>query len=510
MSLILALLVTIITSDQARQVAIKAAEKAAAAAAVAIGKQAVNSITARRQLEGALLAALATAAVKARTSETPGSEEWWERHGTKVFAPFTDHTLAATISRCAIVGGHRADNHAALKEHLAAAVTRRRRRPRFNPIKRPLYASLEAFGAAHDIDADYFCEILPACVIDAIISAGALPQGQALATQALLAQLTKLTPQLSGLPVAPLSPLQARDEVARWCTRESQRHTASLTHLPYFVTGAIPSDIDVAAMVRVGLRRRTEPTDDPYRPMGARFDAHEGHITSLDEIVRAHQQVVVLGDPGVGKSWALQMRAIRLANIAGEALRTPNSDHGGLDELDLPIAVRCDALAAAGGDLAGAAAGVLAELDSKMTLGLRRWLKDRCSSGKVTFLLDALDETPAHVSDAVYTMIAAYSNPNARIIVTSRIANYSRAIATAGQPCEVELLPFDDPAPYIQTLRLPRDSERDLIALLRSPALAGRRGYHCCWRCFVIWHPIPPSRFPAHALSSTSASCAGS
>ena len=52
-------------------------------------------------------------------------------------------------------------------------------------------------------------------------------------------------------------------------------------------------------------------------------------------------------------------------------------------------------LAAHGGDLAEAAVAELARLDVAMTLGLRDWLQTRCRSGKVTFLLDAFNETPA-------------------------------------------------------------------------------------------------------------------
>lgn len=473
MSLALALLVTVITSEPARKAAEKAVEGAATAAASAVGRQAVDGIKARRQLGDALVAALATAAVKARTSDNPGSEEWWARHGKKVFDPFADHALATTLARCAIVDGHRADSSVEIEKHLKIAITTPRRRSRWNPRKRPLYASLETFGAENGISTDYFCKILPACIIDAIISAGSLPQGEALATQALLAQLTRVTPQLSGLAVAPLSPLQALDEVQRWCARESDRQIATLKLLPYLADRPDPADLDIGTIVRVGRPKKVSSTEDPYLPLGARVSAHERDIASYEEIVKDHRHVIVLGNPGAGKSWALQMHAIRLANAAAEKLRQPGIGADALNDAELPIAVRCDALAAGGGGLAEAAVTVLAELDGKMTLGLRHWLEDRCNSGRVTFLLDALDETRAEIRDVVYEMVDKYFNLQARLIITCRFAGYSKAILASHKPCEVQVVPFDGPAQYIESLDLPRDRADALTELLRGPALAG-------------------------------------
>ena len=82
--------------------------------------------------------------------------------------------------------------------------------------------------------------------------------------------------------------------------------------------------------------------------------------------------MIVLGDAGAGKTWALQMHAIRLANAAADQLKNDAADP---ENVDLR-SVRCNALAAHGGDLAEAAVAELARLDVAMTLGLRDWLQN--------------------------------------------------------------------------------------------------------------------------------------
>jgi len=119
------------------------------------------------------------------------------------------------------------------------------------------------------------------------------------------------------------------------------------------------------------------------------------------------------------------MHAIRLAKDA--AAQLDNNDVNPND-VDLPIAVRCDALADHRGGLAEAAVAELADQDSAMTLGLRQWLETRCCSGNVTCLLDAFDETPAQQRHTVSEMIDRQPNQDAKIIVTCRIANYSTGI----------------------------------------------------------------------------------
>jgi HEAT repeat protein len=486
MSITLAVLGTVLTSEPARKAATSAAAKASSVLVGQVGQH-FQSAQAKKELAEAFAAGLALAAYEARTRRDPNGEnredvwwkrlhkraftiiklkqklandnpqtQWWDRHGKAIFAPFEDQQLATAVSKCAIGTPDAYE----IRQQLTTAITTHRRH-RFKQTRS--YASLADFGNKHDIDADFFCEILAACVIDAIIAAGAQP-GSRITPQALLAQLSKLTPQLRVLP---LGPLQVREQVAKWCVRESDRQHHNIDRLAYLKGRDDPANINIRANVSIGLRRKTQPTDNPYLPAAARLTANED-LTTYDNVVNNHRQVIVLGDPGAGKSWALQMHAIRLAQDA--AARLDNNDvHP--NDVDLPIAVRCDALADHRGGLAEAAVAELADLDSAMTLGLRQWLETRCRSGKVTFLLDAFDETPAEQRYTVSEMIDRQPNQDAKIIVTCRIANYSTGILNSGQLCEVELRPFDHPEDYVSALDLPAERKNELIQLLRTPAL---------------------------------------
>ncbi|BBY65490.1 NACHT domain-containing protein [Mycolicibacterium helvum] len=489
MSITLAVLGTVLTGEAARKAATSAAAKASGVLVGQVGQH-FKDAQARQELAEAFAAGLALAAYRARTRRDLNGEnredvfwkrlpkralaiikrkkpatdspqtQWWDGHGKAIFAPFEDQHLAAAVSKCAIGTPDPAD----IRRQLTKAITTRRR----HLLKRtPGYANLTDFGKKHDIDADHFCEILPACVIDAIITAGAQP-GSRITPQALLFAIRQ-TPQLAALRVPTLDPLQVREQVANWCRRESERQQHNIERLAYLKGRDDPANINVEANVRVGLRRKTQPTDNPYLPAAARPTANED-LSTYDNVVNNHQQVIVLGDPGVGKSWALQMHAIRLAKNAADQL---GNDDVNPDDVDLPIALRCDALAAHPGALAEAAVAELADLDSAMTLGLRQWLETRCREGKVTFLLDAFDETPAEQRYTVSDMLDRQPNKDAKFIVTCRIASYNMGILNSRQVCEVELRPFDHPEEYVAALDLPGDRKQELTKLLRTPALGG-------------------------------------
>ncbi|MGO9351943.1 MAG: NACHT domain-containing protein [Mycobacterium sp.] len=485
----LAALGTVFAHPAVHEAATSAAAKASGVLVGQIGQQ-FNSVQARKELAEAFTAALALAAYDARNHhrDTGGENrqdggwkrlrkralalikrkkfapneaqtEWWDRHGKAIFVPFEDRALAVAVSRCAIG----TVDPEAIRRLLTEAITTRRR----HGLRRtPSYTDLADFGNKHGIDADYFCKILPGCVVDAVVATAAVP-GSHLESQGILAQLTKVI-QLANLPVPELNPQQVRDQLAEWCNRESARHQHNMRRLPYLTGRGDPTTINVEASVWVGPRGEAQSTDDPYLPAAARVRASQ-NLTTYDNVVSRHPRVIVLGDPGAGKSWALQMHAIRLANAAADQLKNAVDPK----DVDVPIAVRCDALAGRRGDLGEAAVAELANLDIAMTLSLRKWLQTRCRSGKVTFLLDAFNETPAELRTAVSEMIDRPTNQAARIVVTCRLASYNMVILSSGQLCEVEMRPFDHPEDYVAALDLPDERKDKLTRLLRNRALGG-------------------------------------
>jgi HEAT repeat protein len=469
----------IFTHPAVQKAATSAAAKAAGILVAQIGQR-FRGERARRELAEAFTAALAYAAYEARNRRDTGGEirqdgwwkrlrkgvvaffkgkkfdineaqtEWWDRHGKAIFVPFEDPDLALAVSRCAIGDV----DPEAIRRLLTQAITTRRR----HGFRRtPSYADLADFGEKHGIDAEYLCRILPGCVGDAVRSAAAVP-GSALEMQGVLASLARLTS--ATLPVPELNPMQVCDQLAKWCDRESARQQHDIGRLSYLKDRDDPANINVEARVaRLGEARSR---DDPYLPATARLRS-SADVTTYDKVVSSHPRVIVLGDAGAGKTWALQMHTIRLANAAADQLKNDAADP---ENVDLPILVRCNALAAHGGDLAEAAVAELARLDIAMTLGLRDWLQTRCRSGKVTFLLDAFNETPAEQRYTVSELIDRQTNQAARIVVTCRTASYNTVILSSRQLCEVELRPFDNPEDYVAALDLPAERKDELIRLL--------------------------------------------
>jgi HEAT repeat protein len=434
------------------KVAVAAASKAAGTAVAELGKKVTFTHFAQNEILGAFVSALATAAERSRSSVGPDAQlRWWSQHADGFFAPFENKNLAAVVSKCAIVGDKFSEISDLLQDALVLCD--------IDP---------EKFGEAHEIDFRYFCDILPALIIDAIIYTGSQPSSK-LANQALLAQVTKFATQLCGVTVPRFSPQQVRDEVAHWCTREAMRHRESLRKLPYLIGHPDPTALDVDATTRVGLRRTTEDWANVYLPPAVRFSPGSAHTMPYATVVANNQQIVVLGDPGVGKSWVTHMHAIRLAEDAARKIADPEVHP---DDVIIPIAMRCDALAAVDGDLPEAAAKALAQLDSGMTLALRHWLEERCRNGRVTFLFDALDETPDSARDNLNARMDSQLNQDATTIVTCRISGYGTGILDPLQRVEVELLPFDDPTPYIESWHLPQEREHELKQRVGSSPLS--------------------------------------
>ena len=151
-----------------------------------------------------------------------------------------------------------------------------------------------------------------------------------------------------------------------------------------------------------------------------------------DQVVSAHDRLVVLGDPGMGKSWLLRLEAHRLAEAALALLAGPAA----VRDAAVPVPVRADVLAAAPGrTLAEAAAGYLAGqgLLAARSEGLMR---DLIAGGGAVLLVDALDEVPREAAvrggqaprkrlEDLLRLWAERCPGRARCVVTSRLAGYS-------------------------------------------------------------------------------------
>ena len=165
----------------------------------------------------------------------------------------------------------------------------------------------------------------------------------------------------------------------------------------------------------------------------------------LGKALQQAQRLILLGEPGAGKSTALQFVGLCFAkpdeNWAADRL--------GIEETRYPILLSLQAAAAElaqGGDamtraLARQVQAKLQKEDATARTLVETW----AGQGRLFVLLDGLDEVPQGQLDAVRRQILDFIRSpvakGARLIVTSRLAGFS---ALADLP-EFVLKPFDDP-----------------------------------------------------------------
>ena len=172
----------------------------------------------------------------------------------------------------------------------------------------------------------------------------------------------------------------------------------------------------------------------------------DDRTVTLAQILKKEVRIVILGDPGGGKTTLLAYMAHSLANaLAFSGSRFTNSHLELIDNL-LPILVSLREYGKLVGELSSTVAtpqGFLSYLDSYFS----RWNLDLPSEffnsfleqGSCILLLDGLDEIIDHaarrfVAESIISLARRY--PTARIIVTSRTASYRNA------PLSEDFIPY--------------------------------------------------------------------
>jgi HEAT repeat protein len=441
-------------SEDIRKLATTAAGKAAGTVAGALIKNRLFSRGAKKELEGAFVSALAVAAEESRAGNDPGGQlHWWTEHGDSFFAPFEDANVAMVVSRCAMTGV----DHSEISGLLRDAI----RLSDLDPSR---------FGQDHDIDFNHFAEILPVRVIQAVVYSGSNPSSK-LASQAQLAQLTKLVATLSGGTVAPLSPREARSQLAAWCRSEADRHRRALAQLPYLAGHPNPTAPNITGHTRLGIRKDTSIAVGA-NPYALAADIDDGRTVEMPYLQAADQyaQLVILADAGMGKTWLLHHHAINMALAAADILDRAGTP---LADVPLPILLRADTLAEAhhdGESLAAAAVRALEAAGSRIPQRMHTQIIKHCENGPATYLIDALDETTPAQHSTLVELLTPPTNKHARYILTCRISAYRDLLDPASREL-AELLPFTDPAPYIDSWELPHPSQTELLRRMEHAAV---------------------------------------
>jgi HEAT repeat protein len=276
----------------------------------------------------------------------------------------------------------------------------------------------------------------------------------------------------------PATPREFRDDLKSLLGQLDER--ARTGRLPPY----LPKGADIAALsrtvrvrpgIRSGLADRVNARDsDPhdagraYRLPGERSDDSEPP-RPWSAIVAEHQQVVVLADPGLGKSWLIRTETHRLAQAALARLEADSAS------VIVPVPVRCDQLAAAEGqDLADKAA---AHLTAQRLLPPRSrpGLAEKVRSGQAVLLLDALDELTAAESGELRELVRSWADQagqHARCVITSRIAGYTGPPVPSAHEVELQAFTPDDVKALVGAWPLSAKAAHRLLDRTSDPPIA--------------------------------------
>ena len=293
--------------------------RAAGALIVPLGRQLGRRLRGdaeTRALRQAAADALTRSIEHARQPDIAADEAWWELIADSLADAFGDQRLARELVRFVPGEGTDPATVAALRRALA---------------DRHDLALLQ-----DTLDVEEFVFVLPGTLADEVFR-GAAAEAGPLRGLWQLRQLEEIRAALTADRVVPLSTRQLRMELLWLLTRLDEAATGD--ELPAY----LPADLDFdrytqAANTRVGLRAAGSATPaDPYAVLGA-GTGDSRKVLDWAAATERFPRLVVLADPGYGKSWLLRAETHRLASAGLRQLRpapTPVTENGG-NEPELP------------------------------------------------------------------------------------------------------------------------------------------------------------------------------
>ncbi len=200
------------------------------------------------------------------------------------------------------------------------------------------------------------------------------------------------------------------------------------------------------AAVKSGTMHLME-LDEIYISLTMTRGADAGRSLSLEDIIKKNNRIIILGDPGAGKSTMMQYLTLQTAY---NAAKVKNKQTPFLGQ-QIPILIRLNKFYdikdwPADKDLLSAIKTEI-EINSGASIP-EGFLEKKLKAGKCIILLDAFDELASEkarrlLAEKTKNLVARY--PENQFIVTSRITGYSNQLAGAGfaNPYTIQVLNSD-------------------------------------------------------------------
>jgi HEAT repeat protein/phage terminase Nu1 subunit (DNA packaging protein) len=182
--------------------------------------------------------------------------------------------------------------------------------------------------------------------------------------------------------------------------------------------------------------------------------SEESQPTQVDwkQAKKQHQRIMVLADPGMGKSTLLRREACSTAQEERKSLKNNTKK---LEEVVFPLFLRLSDLAETSEEIIDAIPVLLQRDYSETAAEVMELLREKLKVGKCLLLLDALDEVPTEHGQRqpLFEKLNRFAQrkPPCPIICTSRIVGYGGAFVAGVK--EVEIVPFSQKQieQYIET-----------------------------------------------------------
>ena len=281
------------------------------------------------------------------------------------------------------------------------------------------------------------------------------------------------------------TPSEFRDDVLDLLRRlDTAARTSKLP--PYLPPGADVTRLARAVRVRRGVRSGFRPGGSAGEPIEAESGrayrlpvdragdaAGTESVMPWPEVASRYRRVVVLADPGMGKSWLIRTETCRLCQQALAAADTADV----ADTALIPIPLRCDELAAVHG--ASLPEAVVAHLVAQQLLPPRSKARLRAlvEAGRVVLLLDALDELATDQQyGPVKKLLRAWHEQTGgtlRCVVTSRIAGYRGSPLPDAHEVELQAFTSEDVSAAVASWSLPPSVAARVLNRVKDPAVAG-------------------------------------